>query len=235
MICSYAQVAGLRLQPGHDRQGAAAPLFALAAPAEAGGYGGVSWAGCSSSSSLLDMLAVLIGISVASSRGIFAMARDHRFPAVARHGLRPARHAARPPASSCWPSYLVVALTRRAGLFACRGRRTTSRCSAGAPRSAASRWRCIYLLLSSARSAGCATTRPGRGPGRRVVGVIVTAGAIFGAIYKVPAPTIWCVGVADRCSPSVLAYVVPGRQSGHTSTTNWPRPSRGRSSCSGMD
>ena len=52
-----------------------------------------------------------------------------------------------------------------------------------------------------------------------VVGVIVTAAAIFGAIYKVTAPTTWSVyGVAGSLIVGViLAFLVRGRQSAHMS------------------
>jgi hypothetical protein len=51
-----------------------------------------------------------------------------------------------------------------------------------------------------------------------VVGVAVTLAAIFGAVYQVPAPTIWCayavVGVFVL--GLVMAFLVPGRQAPHT-------------------
>ena len=78
-------------------QAAGAPLFALGAPASAGGYGGVWINRLLELVVLLDMLAVPIGCAVAASRGLFAMARDRRLPArwpscpggTARRSARP--------------------------------------------------------------------------------------------------------------------------------------------------
>jgi amino acid transporter len=80
MICSYAQVAGFGFDLNAMGKNAAAPLFALAAPSEAGGYGGVAIGRLLELVVVLDMFAVLIGCTVASSRGLFAMARDGRLP-----------------------------------------------------------------------------------------------------------------------------------------------------------
>ena len=82
VICAYAQIAGFGFSLDAMGKAASAPLFALGAPTDAGGYGGL-WIGrLLELVVVLDMLAVLTGISVASSRGIFAMSRDHRFPSV---------------------------------------------------------------------------------------------------------------------------------------------------------
>ncbi len=84
-ICSYAQVAGYGFDLGAMGQNASAPLFGLAAPSEAGGYGGTAISRLLELVVVLDMFAVLIGCTVASSRGFFAMARDGRLPnAVAK-------------------------------------------------------------------------------------------------------------------------------------------------------
>ena len=80
MICSYAQVAGYGFDLDAMGKNAAAPLFGLAAPSEAGGFGGTAISRLLELVVVLDMFAVLLGCTVASSRGLFAMARDGRLP-----------------------------------------------------------------------------------------------------------------------------------------------------------
>ncbi len=81
LIGSYAQVAGFNFDLGKIAKVASAPLFALAGPSSAGGYGSVAVRRLGELLVLFDMLAVLIGISVSGPRGLFAMARDRRLPA----------------------------------------------------------------------------------------------------------------------------------------------------------
>ena len=61
------------------------------------------------------------------------------------------------------------------------------------------------------------------------VSVIVTLAAIFGAVYKVTTPTIWCayavVGVF--AVGLVLSFLVPGRQTAHTSYGELAEAERG--------
>jgi amino acid transporter len=81
LITSYAQVAGFGFNLNTFASAAAAPLFALASPAEAGGFGSTTLVRVMELVVLLDILAVGIGAAVASTRGLFAMARDRRLPA----------------------------------------------------------------------------------------------------------------------------------------------------------
>ncbi|MFM8943832.1 MAG: APC family permease [Actinomycetota bacterium] len=82
LIAAYAQVAGF----GFDLntllgEAAAAPLFALGSPAEVGGYGSSTILRLLELVVVLDIAAVGVGAATASSRGIFALARDRRIPA----------------------------------------------------------------------------------------------------------------------------------------------------------
>src|SRR5690349_5681927 len=91
VLATYVEVAGFHLSIKTITQTAAAPLFALGAPASAGGYGGTWIDRLLELVVLFDMIAVAIGCAVSASRGIFAMARDRRLPAVLartskRHG-----------------------------------------------------------------------------------------------------------------------------------------------------
>ena len=82
VIAAYAQVAGFGFDVGKIAENAAAPLFTLGLPKDAGGYGSTAILKVLLIVVLLDMLAVYIGAAVASSRGVFSMARDRRLPSV---------------------------------------------------------------------------------------------------------------------------------------------------------
>jgi amino acid transporter len=80
LIASYTQVAGFGFSVETFASAAAAPLFALASPEAAGGYGSTTLVRVMELVVLLDIMAVGIGAAVASTRGVFAMARDRRLP-----------------------------------------------------------------------------------------------------------------------------------------------------------
>jgi amino acid transporter len=80
LIGSYAQVAGFGFNFETFAGAAAAPLFALASPSELGGFGSTTLVRIMELVVLLDILAVGVGAAVASTRGVFAMARDRRLP-----------------------------------------------------------------------------------------------------------------------------------------------------------
>ena len=81
VLATYVEVAGFHYSLKTLTAAASAPLFALGAPASAGGYGGTWIDRLLELVVLFDMLAVAIGCAVSASRGIFAMARDRRIPA----------------------------------------------------------------------------------------------------------------------------------------------------------
>ncbi len=80
LIAAYAQVAGFGFSLDALGEAAAAPLFVLASPSEAGGYGSTTLVRIMELVVLLDIMAVGVGAAVASTRGVFAMARDRRLP-----------------------------------------------------------------------------------------------------------------------------------------------------------
>ena len=82
LIASYAQIVGfgMDLSVITDPAVAAAPLFALGSPTSAGGYGSDFILKLLEVVVLLDILAVGLGAAVASARGVFALARDRRIP-----------------------------------------------------------------------------------------------------------------------------------------------------------
>jgi len=80
LIASYAQVAGFGFNLDNIFAAAAAPLFALGSPEALGGYGSDAILKVLIVVVLLDILAVGVGAATASTRGVFAMARDRRLP-----------------------------------------------------------------------------------------------------------------------------------------------------------
>ena len=80
LVGTYAQIAGFGFDLNAIGQAAGAPLFALASPASAGGYGSVAVVRLMELVVMLDMLAVMIGCATAGSRGLFALGRDGRLP-----------------------------------------------------------------------------------------------------------------------------------------------------------
>jgi amino acid transporter len=193
LVCSYAQVAGYKFDLGAMGKNASAPLFGLAAPASAGGYGGTAMVRLLELVVVLDMIAVLTGISVASSRGIFAMARDHRFPPV----LGKVSHRGTPlNAGLVVLAFfaVVVVLTRQAiGLFAVHGLPHYFAMFSWGSSFGGLALAVIYLLLCAGAVKGL-REHASRVKMRTaiVVGAVVTLAAIFGAVYQVPAPTVWC-------------------------------------------
>jgi amino acid transporter len=230
LVCTYAQVAGYRFDLDTMGKNAAAPLFGLAAPTAAGGYGGVWITRLLELVVILDMLAVLIGISVASSRGIFAMARDHRFPSVL------GRVSGR---GTPWNAGLIVlvffavviVLTRQdVGLFAVHGQPHYFAMFSWGSSFGGLALAVIYLLLCLGAIKGL-RNHPSQAKVwlAVAVGVAVTAAAIFGAVYQVPAPTIWAAWavVGVFVVGLVLGFAVPGEQTAHTSYDELPDAERG--------
>lgn len=220
VICSYAQIAGYHFNLEAMGKNAQAPLFGLAAPVEAGGYGGVWATRLLELVVVLDMLAVLIGISVASSRGIFAMARDHRFPPVlgkvSRRGT---------PLNASVIVLIVFAITivvsrQFPKLFAIPGLPHYFAMFNIGSAFGGLALAFIYLLLCVGGIRGL-HSHPDQWKVwlAAIVGILVTGAAIFGAIYKVPAPTIYAAwGVLIFAVIGlILAFAVPGRQTPHTS------------------
>jgi amino acid transporter len=230
VICAYAQIAGYGFDLENIGKNAGAPLFGLAAPSDAGGFGSVGISRLLELVVILDMLAVLIGISVASSRGIFAMSRDHRFPSIL------GRVSGRGTPLNASAVVLVVfaiwvVLTRQfTGLFAIPGYPHYFAMFSWGSSFGALALAVIYLLLCIGALRGLRDHVSFASVVlAAVVGIAVTAAAIFGAIYQVPAPTIWAAwAVAGAFVLGlVLAYVAKGPQTAHTSFDELPPAERG--------
>jgi amino acid transporter len=215
VLCCYAQIAGFHFSLDAIGKNAGAPLFGLAGPASGGGFGSVALRRLLELVVVLDMLAVLIGCSVASSRGFFAMARDRRLPKAL--GKISGRGTPLVAGMVVLALYFVTILISHlwTGLVALPG----------VPHYAAVFTWCstfggfalsvIYLLMAI----GAVRGLTGNGTYRAkvvvaaIIGGAVTAAAIFGSIYKVSKPLIYVPWAAliIFVAGLVLAFLRPER------------------------
>ena len=192
VIAAYTEVAGF----GFDLvvitspEVAGGPLFALGAPGSPAGS--EFWLKILLLVVFLDMLAVYVGAAVASTRGVFAMARDRRLPAMAasvseRYGT---------PSGAIILLMVIQALLILASeawddLFALEGLPHYFSLFVWCSTFGAFALIVVYFLLSVG---GLFGLRDPRGRGgvivASLVGIAITAAAIFGSFYKVPSPTI---------------------------------------------
>ena len=219
ILVTYAQMAGFHFSIDELGANAAAPLFGLAGPAADGGFGSVAVRRLMEAVVVLDMLAVLIGTSVASARGFFAMGRDHRLPAVlGRVSRRGIPHVASGVLLAVYAVVIVLTLAWD-GLFAQEGLPHYVAIFTWGATYGGFALGVIYLLMSVGAVRGLADH-----PKRWAVylaaaaGVAVTAAAVFGSVYQVQAPTIYAAyaGIGTFVVGLVLAFVVPGRVSAST-------------------
>lgn len=191
VLATYAELAGFHFSLPQVTKAAGAPVFALGAPAKAGGYGGVWIDRLLELVVLFDMLAVALGIFVSGSRGIFALARDRRIPyalagvserrgtPVVAVGVVTAACLAWLAANEWWHGlFLLPGQTHYFSLFAW--------CSTFGSFALV-----VVYLLMCAGALRSAESRAASTGIAAVVGVLIAAGAIFGAVYEVTAPTIW--------------------------------------------
>ncbi|MGC4112975.1 MAG: APC family permease [Nocardioides sp.] len=214
LIGAYAQIAGFHFSLDEIGKNAGAPLFALAAPHAAGGYGSVAVGRLLELVVALDMFAVLLGCSVAASRGFFALARDERMPkplaTVSRRGT---------PFNAMlvvMVFYVVTILITRfwTSLFALPETPHYFAVFAWGSTFGGFALACIYLLMALGALRGLRDHEQYGGVvAAAVLGILVTAGAIFGAVYKVASPTIWAPWTAliVLVLGFVLTYALPGK------------------------
>jgi len=225
IVVSYAQVAGYGFSLDNIGKAASAPLFGLGAAPEDGGFGGPTMLRLLELVVILDMLAVLIGISVASSRGIFAMSRDHRFPSVLGKVSRRGTPLNASGVVLVFFAIWIVLTRQMPGLFAIPPYPHYFAMFNFGSAFGGLALAVIYLLL-------CVGALRGLRDHARfpivvltaVVGILVTGAAVFGAIYKVPAPTIYAaygVGIVLLLG-LILAAVAKGPQTAHTSFEELP-------------
>ena len=215
LLGSYAQVAGYHFNLAAIGKNAnSGPLFGLAGPSSQGGYGAVGVRRLLELVVVFDMLAVLIGISVASSRGFFAMARDHRLPRpMARVSGRGTPLVASAVVLSVF--VVVIVLTEAwTGLFALPQTPHYLAMFSWGSTFGGFALSAIYLLMCVGAVRGLADH-----PKQWAVylactlGILVSLAALFGAVYKVKAPIIYApyAGIGVFVVGLLLTVVFPGR------------------------
>ncbi len=192
LIAAYVQVAGFGFDMATIGAAAGAPLFALGAPEAAGGFGSVTIDRILELVVLLDILAVGVGAAVASTRGVFAMARDRRLPAPLaavspRHGT---------------PTGAIVLLTIVNLAFialnqffkdvlALPGFPHYFSIFAWASTFGGFALVVVYLMMSVGALVGISQEPNKAGVViAALVGIALTLGAIYGSFYKVQSPTL---------------------------------------------
>jgi amino acid transporter len=217
LVASYAYVAGFGFSL--DAIGAAAagiPLFALASPEAAGGYGSDLILKVIVAVVLLDIFAVGVGASVASTRGVFALARDRRLPApfasVAKRYGTPV-------------GAIIVLMIVQAVFIVVSEASDTLLALPGLPHYfSVFIWAAtfggfalliVYLMMSVGAIVGLADHPNKAGLWVSVIlGVLITGAGIFGSFYKVTSPTLiapWAALLWGLLGIIVM-FVVKGRE-----------------------
>jgi amino acid transporter len=192
IIAAYTEVAGFGFDLGviTSPDVAGAPLFALGAPG--GAYGSETILKVLLVVVLLDILAVYVGAGVASTRGIFAMARDRRLPGPlasvsARYGTPAGAIAVLIVIQALW----ILAAERWDSLFALPGLPHYFALFAWGATYGGFSLVVVYLLMSIGAIRGLADHPNKVGLAIAVIlGIAITGAAIFGSFYKVPSPTV---------------------------------------------
>lgn len=219
VIAAYAQVAGFGFDVAvlTSPEVAAAPLFALGSPDAAGGMGGTSdtMLKILLVVVILDVMAVGLGAATASTRGLFALARDRKIPGVfARTTSR-----GNPVAAA-----LVVAIVSAAWVLATFGIDDLLALEGAPHELAVFQWistlgafliMTVYGVMALGAFSGLSDH-----PNRFalviscLLGIGVAVGAIFGAIYKVAPPfdLVWVWGVIWAVLGLIVAVAVKGRE-----------------------
>ena len=187
ILAAYVEVAGFHYSLKTITAAAGAPLFALGAPAKAGGYGGTWIDRLLELVVLFDMLAVAIGGSVAASRGIFAMARDRRLPRLL--ATTSEKYGSPVGATVFIVGFSLLTLAADLwwkGLFALPATPHYFAIFSWGSTFGGFALVVVYLLMAvgSVRSFGPTQWVAA------IVAVAITGGAVFGSFYKVMSPTI---------------------------------------------
>jgi amino acid transporter len=191
VVAAYTEVAGFGFSLETLSSAAAAPLFALGAPESAGGYGGTWIVRLLELVVLLDMLAVALGASVASTRGVFALARDRRIPAPLAAVSR--RYGTPVGATVFLAAFTVLLIAVNElwdGLFALPETPHYFAMFSWCSTFGAFALIVVYLLLSVGALRGLGDGNRAGVVVAALVGIALTGAAIFGSIYKVTSPTV---------------------------------------------
>ncbi len=192
IIAAYVEVAGFGFDMSviTSPDVAGAPLFALGAPG--GEFGSDFILKLLLVVVFLDMLAVYVGAAVASTRGVFAMARDRRLPKMmagvsGKYGT--------PTGAIAFLMGVQLGLIAASewwdGLFALEGLPHYFSLFVWCSTFGGFALLVVYFLMSLGALAGIATD-----PEKvklviaAILGLLISGAAIFGSFYKVPSPTI---------------------------------------------
>jgi len=218
LIASYAQVAGFGFDLAvlTDPAVAAAPLFALASPTDVGGYGSTAILDFIIVVVFLDIIAVGIGAAVASSHGIFALARDRRLPG----GLAKVSGRGTPVGAITTVSVVSLIMVFLAqtqdDLFALPTRQPHYfEMFAWLSTFGAFAIMVVYGLMALGAFWGLADH-----PKRialwlsGIVGLVIAGGAVFGAVYKQAAPNdlVWKAFLVWAILGLIVTLAVKGRE-----------------------
>ena len=192
LIASYAEVAGFGfdLDVILSPEVAGAPLFALGAPGSPAGS--EFWLKVLLLVVFLDMLAVYVGAAVASTRGVFAMARDRRLPgALASVSKR---------YGTPLGAILLLIVVQAVLIFVAEANDTLLALPELPHYFSVFVWCAtfggfallvVYFLMSIGAFRGVGEDRATAGLiVAALVGIAITAAAIFGSFYKVTSPTL---------------------------------------------
>jgi amino acid transporter len=191
VILAYVQVAGFGFNMENLFAAAAAPLFALGSPEAAGGYGSDAILKVLEIVVVLDVMAVGVGAAVASSRGIFALARDRRIPAAfAKVSASRGTPVGAILAVSIWSTAMVLLTKFRPETFAIPGFPPYFAVFAWLSSFGGFALVVVYFALSLGAFRGLADhSRKATVIVAAVVGLVISGSAAFGAVWKVPSPT----------------------------------------------
>lgn len=211
IIGSFAQVSGFHFNLSALGKNAGAPLFTLAGPKSAGGFAGVGIRRLVELVVIFDMIAVLIGCAVSASRGVFALARDSRLPKT----LTRISHRGTPSGAIVFVLFVyavIILLVMWTTSFALSGFPKYFSMFSWMSTFGGFAIAVIYLFIAVGALRGL---RSGSKTWQLylacLVGGLVTIAAIYGAIYKVTAPTVWApyAGIAVLAIGLIAAGLMP--------------------------
>lgn len=191
VILAYAQVAGFAFDlKAILGPAAAAPLFALGSPESAGGYGSDLILKLLIVVVILDVMAVGLGAAVASTRGIFALARDRRIPgALAKVSATRGTPVGAIVLVSLWSLAMVLLTQWRPETFALPGAPAYFSMFAWLSTFGGFSLVVVYGVMALGAFRGLADHPNMAGVYvASLVGLAIALGAVFGALYKVPSP-----------------------------------------------
>jgi amino acid transporter len=192
LIAAYVEVAGFGfdLSVITSPEVAGAPLFALGAPGSPAGS--EFWLKILLVVVFLDMLAVYVGAAVASTRGVFAMARDRRLPgALAKVSKRYGTPVAAIVLLMVVQAILIVVSEANDTLLALPGLPHYFSVFVWCATFGGFALLVVYLLMSIGAFRGVGDDKATAGLiVAALVGIAITAAAIFGSFYKVTSPTL---------------------------------------------